>query len=156
MAAIEVAQENQNVFVASGRAQHGSAVMFTFRKAGWRVTCFYFELWDLCDGLGPDQIQAFFDAGPICCRCPWTYRTGRQSTGGSCRCRQIETSRTMVFDQPGRTRAFFSALVADNLDVGPRDHVDLILAGHPRRWGRPPKIEPVCKDPDRYPQTPLA
>ena len=59
--------------------------------------------------------------------------------------RQIETSRTMVFDQPRQARAFFAALVADNLDVGRPDHVELIFAGHPRRWGRPPKTEPAYK-----------
>jgi hypothetical protein len=32
--------------------------------------------------------------------------------------RQVETSRTLVFDAPRRARAFFEALVADNLDIG--------------------------------------
>jgi hypothetical protein len=59
--------------------------------------------------------------------------------------RQIETSRTIVFDAPRRARAFFQALVADNLDIGRPDHVELIFTGHPRRWGRPPKLEPTYK-----------
>ena len=59
--------------------------------------------------------------------------------------RQIETSRTIVFDAPRRARAFFQALVADNLDIGRPDHVELIFAGHPRRWGRPPKLKPTHK-----------
>ena len=42
--------------------------------------------------------------------------------------RQIEVSRTLVFDQPRRARAFFEALVADNLDLGGRpDEVKLIF-----------------------------
>jgi hypothetical protein len=45
--AVGVAQEYQNVFATSERDQHGSAVVFTFRKADRRVTCFYFYLWDL-------------------------------------------------------------------------------------------------------------
>ena len=32
--------------------------------------------------------------------------------------RQIEVSRTLVFDAPRHARAFFEALVADNLDIG--------------------------------------
>ena len=36
-------------------------------------------------------------------------------------------------------------MVADNLDVGRPDHVELIFAGHPRRWGRPPKTVPAYK-----------
>ena len=35
--------------------------------------------------------------------------------------RQIETSRTLVFDAPRRARAFFEALVVDNLDIGRPD-----------------------------------
>ena len=31
--------------------------------------------------------------------------------------RQVEVSRTLVFDAPRRARAFFEALVADNLDL---------------------------------------
>ncbi|HEX2745584.1 MAG TPA: hypothetical protein VHN16_14435 [Streptosporangiaceae bacterium] len=32
--------------------------------------------------------------------------------------RQVEVSRTIVFDVPRQTRAFFGALIADNLDLG--------------------------------------
>jgi hypothetical protein len=39
--------------------------------------------------------------------------------------RQVETSRTLVFDAPRRARAFFEALVADNLDLGRPDEVQL-------------------------------
>ena len=59
--------------------------------------------------------------------------------------RQVETSRTLVFDAPRHARTFFEALVADNLDIGRPDHVEVIFAGHPRRWGRPPKVEPTYK-----------
>ena len=59
--------------------------------------------------------------------------------------RQIETSRTVVFDAPRQARSFFAALVGDNLDIGRPDHVELIFTGHRARWGRPPKIEPTYK-----------
>jgi hypothetical protein len=41
--------------------------------------------------------------------------------------RQVEVSRTMVFDHPRNGRAFFEALVADNLDPGRPDHIELIF-----------------------------
>jgi hypothetical protein len=41
--------------------------------------------------------------------------------------RQVETSRTMVFKQPRHARAFFDALVADNLDVGRQDRIEIIF-----------------------------
>ena len=58
--------------------------------------------------------------------------------------RQIEVSRTLVFDAPRRARAFFEALVADNLDVGRPDSVELIFTG-PRRTGRRPTVGCVPK-----------
>ena len=37
--------------------------------------------------------------------------------------RQVEVSRTLVLDAPRRARAFFEALVADNLGIGRPDEV---------------------------------
>ena len=41
--------------------------------------------------------------------------------------RQIEVSRTLVFDAPRNGRVFFEALVADNLDLGRPEQVELIF-----------------------------
>ena len=41
--------------------------------------------------------------------------------------RQIEVSRTMVFDQLRNGRALFEALVADNLNLGRPDRIELIF-----------------------------
>jgi hypothetical protein len=50
--------------------------------------------------------------------------------------RQVEVSRTLVFDAPRRARGFFEALVADNLDIGRPEVIELIFRrGQPR--GRP-------------------
>jgi hypothetical protein len=54
--------------------------------------------------------------------------------------RQVEVSRTLVFDAPRRARAFFEALVVDNLDIGRPDKVELIFTGPPHR-GRPHKLD---------------
>src|SRR6478672_2408502 len=54
--------------------------------------------------------------------------------------RQIEVSRTLVFDAPRRARGFFEALVVDNLDIGRPDTVELIFHG-PRHLGRPVKLD---------------
>jgi hypothetical protein len=55
--------------------------------------------------------------------------------------RQVEVSRTLVFDAPRRARAFFEALVVDNLDIGRPDTVELIFHGPPHRRGwRPVKL----------------
>ena len=51
--------------------------------------------------------------------------------------RQVEVSRTLVFGAPRHARAFFEALVADNLDLGRPEHVELLFKRSPR--GRKPK-----------------
>ena len=51
--------------------------------------------------------------------------------------RQVEVSRTMVFDAPRQARAFFEALIADNLDLGRPEHVEILFKRDPR--GRKPK-----------------
>jgi hypothetical protein len=47
--------------------------------------------------------------------------------------RQVEVSRTLVFDAPRRARAFFEALIADNLDLGRPANVEIIFNRHIRR-----------------------
>jgi hypothetical protein len=44
-----------------------------------------------------------------------------------CSMRQVETSRTIVFTSPRAGRAFFEALVTDNLDLGRPDTMELIF-----------------------------
>jgi hypothetical protein len=51
--------------------------------------------------------------------------------------RQVETSRTIVFTAPRYARGFFEALVADNLDIGRPDPIELIFTGKNERRGRP-------------------
>jgi hypothetical protein len=41
--------------------------------------------------------------------------------------RQVEMSRTIVFDAPRRARAFFEATVADNIDIGRPDEIKVIF-----------------------------
>ncbi|MGH3406268.1 MAG: hypothetical protein ACRDRJ_27780 [Streptosporangiaceae bacterium] len=60
--------------------------------------------------------------------------------------RQVEVSRTLVFDSPRRARGFFEALVADNLDLGRPDTVELLFTGkRPGGPGRPVKLGVACK-----------
>ena len=47
--------------------------------------------------------------------------------------RQVEVSRTLVLDAPRRARAFFEALIADNLDIGRPANVEIIFKRHIRR-----------------------
>ena len=47
--------------------------------------------------------------------------------------RQVEVSRTVVFDAPRHARGFFEALIADNLDLGRPANVEIIFGRKIRR-----------------------
>ncbi len=99
----------------------------------------------ICDRLGPGTINVFFERWMSRLPLPLTTTDRAGGYWWELSMRQIETSRTIVFNAPRRARAFFEALVADNLDIGRPDRVEVIFAGHPRRWGRPPKTESTYK-----------
>jgi len=99
----------------------------------------------ICDRLGSGAINVFFERWMSLLPLPLTPADRDAGYWWELSMRQIETSRTMVFDVPRHARAFFEALVVDNLDIGRPDRIEVIFAGHPRRWGRPPKTEPIYK-----------
>jgi hypothetical protein len=47
--------------------------------------------------------------------------------------RQVEVSRTLVFDDPRRARSFFEALVTDNVGIGRPEEVSMVFARQLRR-----------------------
>jgi hypothetical protein len=99
----------------------------------------------ICDRLGPATIEAFFDRWMSMLPLPLTQADRAAGYWWELSMRQIETSRTIVFDAPRHARRFFEALVVDNLDIGRPDHIELIFTGHRTRWGRPPKQQPTYK-----------
>ena len=69
--------------------------------------------------------------------------------------RQVEVSRTLVFDDPRRARGFFEALVADNIGIGRPEQVALVFARPLRRPTRHELADARVRDrhrgPDRLP-----
>jgi hypothetical protein len=90
-------------------------------------------LQQVCDRLGPADIQRFFDRWLA--RIPTPLGLADQAAGywWELSMRQIEVSRTLVFDVPRRARGLFEALVADNLDLGRPDEVKLIFGRRIRK-----------------------
>jgi hypothetical protein len=84
-------------------------------------------LQQICDRLGPGAITVFFERWMA--RLPLPLTTADRANGywWQLSMRQIEVSRTVVFDQPRNGRAFFEALVADNLDLGRPGRLELIF-----------------------------
>ena len=91
----------------------------------------------ICDRLGPGDIQSFFDRWMS--RIPVPLTADDQAAGywWELSMRQVEVSRTLVFDAPRQARAFFEALIADNLDLGRPENVELLFKRSPK--GRKPK-----------------
>jgi hypothetical protein len=87
----------------------------------------------ICDRLGPGTIRVFFERWLA--RLPLPLSAADRDAGfwWELTMRQVETSRTIVLDAPRHARAFFEALVADNLDLGRPESVELIFG---RRRGR--------------------
>jgi hypothetical protein len=81
----------------------------------------------ICDALQPGTIEVFFQRWLH--RLPLPLEPEDRDAGWwwELSMAQVEVSRTIVFTQPRYARAFFDALVTDNLDLGrpghPRDHL---------------------------------
>jgi len=81
----------------------------------------------ICDGLGPPDVQRFFDRWSA--HLPWPLTTVDRTAGYQHRLSiwQLEVSRTQVFDQPVQGRHFFEAVIRENLDLGRPDRISLLF-----------------------------
>lgn len=86
----------------------------------------------ICDELGPEHIRAFVEGWLHELPTPFTQADQQAGYWWELSMRQVEVSRTMVFTAPRHARGFFEALIADNLDLGRPDHVEIIF-GHQTR-----------------------
>jgi hypothetical protein len=86
----------------------------------------------ICDRLGPGTITVFFERWMSRLPLPLTAADRAAGYWWELSLRQVEVSRTIVFDAPRHARAFFEALVADNLDLGRPEHVELLFKRSPR------------------------
>jgi hypothetical protein len=109
------------------RQAQAEGLAFTELANGFASCADPVRLQTICDRLGPADLQAFFDRWMAILPTPLTPSDHEAGYWWELSMRQIETSRTLVFDAPRRARGFFEALVADNLDLGRPDEVQLIF-----------------------------
>ena len=85
------------------------------------------QLQEICDSLGPEQIERLFRKWLQ--RIPLPLRPEDRAAGydWSLSIWQMEVSLTQIFDRPLRGREFFEEIVRDNLDLGRPDRVQLIF-----------------------------
>jgi hypothetical protein len=121
----------------SKQASASAGVGFTELSNGFASCDDPAALQAICDRLGPGDIQAFFDRWVSRIPLPLTPADRAAGYWWELSLRQVEVSRTMVFDAPRQARAFFEALVADNLDLGRPESVEILFKRDPR--GRKPK-----------------
>jgi hypothetical protein len=87
----------------------------------------------VCDRFGPDDIQRFFDRWTAVIPTPFTAVDKAAGYFWELSMRQVEVSRTIVFNDPRRARGFFEALVADNIGVGRPEEIRAVFV--PTRRG---------------------
>ena len=102
------------------------------------------SLQEICDRLGPGAIEVFFQRWLAVLPLPLTDHDADAGYWWELSMRQIEISRTLVFDAPRRARAFFEALVVDNLDLGRPETLELVFGRQIRR-GRLRRTQEVFK-----------
>jgi hypothetical protein len=93
-------------------------------------------LQDICDAFGPAQIRAFCEHWWTRLPLPLTEADRTAGYWWDIAMRQVEFSRTIVFTAPRHARTFFETLIADNLDLGRPENVEVIFARSTRRAKR--------------------
>jgi hypothetical protein len=81
----------------------------------------------ICDRLQPGTIEVFAQRWLHRLPMPFSHADQRAGYWWELSMRQVEVSRTIVFDAPRRARGFFEALIADNLDIGRPANVEIIF-----------------------------
>ena len=109
------------------RAATAKGLVFTELANGFASCATPKQLQRICDRWGPVDLQRFFDRWMAAIPTPLGTADRHAGYWWELSLRQVETSRTLVFDAPRRARAFFEALVADNLDLGRPDEVKLVF-----------------------------
>jgi hypothetical protein len=100
-------------------------VAFTGLDNGFRWCADPARLQQVCDALGPADVQAFFDRWVD--RLPWPLTPAQRAAGYTQRLSlwQVEVSLTQVFAEPSWGRRFFEGVIRENLDLGRPDRVSL-------------------------------
>ncbi|HET6920238.1 MAG TPA: hypothetical protein VFI46_12330 [Jiangellaceae bacterium] len=122
-----------------------AGIGFTELSNGFAATDDPAGLQAICDRLGPGTITTFAERWWSVLPLPLTDHDRAAGYWWEISMRQVEVSRTLVFAQPRHARAFFEALVADNLDIGRPDQVELVFAGYRTRRGRKPATRETFK-----------
>ena len=91
----------------------------------------------ICDRFGPGTVQVWFERWMARLPLPLTGADRDAGYWWELSMRQTETSRTLVFNDDVHARAFFEALLCENMDLGRPENVELLFRRGQRLGGRP-------------------
>jgi hypothetical protein len=97
------------------------------------------RLQQVCDALGPADVQAFFERWVD--RLPWPVSSEHRAAGYRHRLSlwQVEVSQTHIFHEPLWGRRWFETIIRENLDLGRPDRVSLVFPTRLTRATPPPR-----------------
>src|SRR6266568_937764 len=113
-----------------------AGIGFTALDNGFASTSDPAALQAICDAFTPGTVNVWFERWMAKLPLPLTTADRDAGFWWDLSMRQIETSRTLVFDQDVHARAFFEALLRDNMDLGRPENVELLFR-RGQRSGRP-------------------
>jgi hypothetical protein len=90
----------------------------------------------ICDRFGPGHVQVWFERWMARLPLPLTAADRDGGFWWELSMRQVETSRTLVFDADVHARAFFESLLCENTDLGRPENAELLFR-RGQRLGRP-------------------
>jgi hypothetical protein len=114
-----------------------AGIGFSELSDGFAATDNPAALQQIRDRLGPATIEVFVQRWLSVLPLPLTDADRAAGYWWQLSMRRIEVSHTIVFTAPRDARSFFEALVADNLDIGRPEQVELIFTGKNEHRGRP-------------------
>lgn len=117
------------------RRAAAAGIAFTELDNGFATTDDPAGLQDICDTLGAGVIRVFCERWWAVLPLPLTEADRAGGYWWEVAMRQIEVSRTIVFDAARHARGFFEALCADNPDIGRPEEMQIIFG---RRVATPP------------------
>jgi hypothetical protein len=109
------------------RAALAEGLAVTPLANGFAATSDPARLQELCDGVQAGTVRVFFETWMSRLPLPLTTADRDHGCWWQLAMRQVEISRTLVFDDPRRVRTVFEELLAGNMNLGRPEHVEVIF-----------------------------
>jgi hypothetical protein len=109
------------------RAALAEGIAVTPLANGFAATSDPARLQELCDLVQAGTVRVFFQAWMSRIPLPLTAADREHGCWWQLAMRQVEVSRTLVFDDPRRVRTVFEELLAGNISLGRPEHVEVMI-----------------------------